>query len=88
VIEVQIGGMTCASCAARVERTLNRIPGVVADVNFATDAARVHAGPQVADATVIAAIEQAGYSARLAALAIEPPGPGPDLDEPGAPAGT
>jgi len=87
VIEVQIGGMTCASCAARVERTLNRIPGVVADVNFATDAARVHAGPQVADATVIAAIEQAGYSARLAALAIEPPGPGPDLDEPGAPAG-
>lgn len=85
VIEVQIGGMTCASCAARVERTLNRIPGVAADVNFATDAARIHAAPQVADATVIAAIEQAGYSARLAALAIEPPGPGPD--EPGAPAG-
>jgi len=40
-IELQIGGMTCASCAARIEKKLNRMPGVEASVNYATERARV-----------------------------------------------
>ena len=69
-IEVQVGGMTCASCAARVERTLNRLPGVQAEVNFATDSARVIAEPEISVDEVIAAIEGAGYTAELARGAV------------------
>ena len=64
-IELQIGGMTCASCAARVEKKLNRMPGVEASVNYATERALVllPVGTEVADA--IATVEATGYSARL-----------------------
>ena len=64
-IQVQIGGMTCASCAARVERSLNQLPGVQAEVNVATDSAWVRADPEVSLESVIAAIEQAGYTASV-----------------------
>jgi len=62
-VELQIGGMTCASCAARVEKKLNRLDGVTATVNFATEKAKVSypAGIQVAD--LIATVVKTGYTA-------------------------
>jgi P-type Cu+ transporter len=70
-VELLIGGMTCASCAARVERKLNRMPGVSATVNFATERAVVShaAGIEVAD--LIATVVKTGYTAE------EPPTPAP-----------
>jgi Cu+-exporting ATPase len=64
-VEFDIGGMTCASCATRIERKLNRIDGVDASVNYATEKARVRAAEAVDTATLIAAIEAAGYSAQV-----------------------
>lgn len=57
--------MTCASCAARVERTINRLPGVEADVNYATEAARVVVAASTTDAEIVRAIESAGYTAEV-----------------------
>ena len=64
-IELAIGGMTCASCANRVERKLNKLDGVTATVNYATEKARVQAPPDVDPATLIAQVEAAGYTATL-----------------------
>jgi len=66
-VELLIGGMTCASCAARVEKKLNRMPGVQAAVNYATESARVElpAGTDVADA--VSVVEATGYTAELPA---------------------
>ncbi|MFD4408339.1 heavy metal translocating P-type ATPase [Streptomyces sp. NPDC058467] len=68
-VELSIGGMTCASCAARVEKKLNRMDGVTATVNFATEKAKVSypEGVQVAD--LIATVVKTGYTAE------EPPPP-------------
>ncbi|MFF2211521.1 heavy metal translocating P-type ATPase [Streptomyces antibioticus] len=62
-VELLIGGMTCASCAARVEKKLNRMEGVTATVNYATEKARVSypAGVEVAD--LIATVVKTGYTA-------------------------
>ena len=62
-VQLSVGGMTCASCAARVEKKLNRMPGVEATDNFATEKARVHLpeGTSVSDA--IATVEATGYTA-------------------------
>ncbi|MEU9155604.1 heavy metal translocating P-type ATPase [Streptomyces sp. NPDC048417] len=62
-VELLIGGMTCASCAARVEKKLNRMDGVTATVNYATEKAKVTypGGVQVAD--LIATVERTGYTA-------------------------
>jgi Cu+-exporting ATPase len=62
-VELLIGGMTCASCAARVEKKLNRLDGVTATVNYATEKARVSypAGVEVAD--LIATVVRTGYTA-------------------------
>ncbi|KQX82722.1 heavy metal translocating P-type ATPase [Streptomyces sp. Root1310] len=62
-VELLIGGMTCASCAARIEKKLNRMDGVVATVNYATEKAKVSypAGTEVAD--LIAAVVKTGYTA-------------------------
>ena len=64
-IELEIGGMTCSSCAARIEKRLNRMPGVEASVNYATEKAKVALpeGTTVEDA--IASIEATGYAAHL-----------------------
>ncbi|MFI9201569.1 heavy metal translocating P-type ATPase [Streptomyces sp. NPDC053048] len=64
-VELAIGGMTCASCAARIEKKLNRMDGVEATVNYATEKAKVvfEAGVEVAD--LIATVEQTGYTAAL-----------------------
>jgi Cu+-exporting ATPase len=64
--ELRIGGMTCASCAARVEKKLNTIGGVVATVNYATERAQVDAPDGVGTATLVAAVESAGYTATVA----------------------
>jgi Cu+-exporting ATPase len=61
--DLAIGGMTCASCAARVERKLNKLDGVTATVNFATETARVSFPPALPVADLVAAVERAGYSA-------------------------
>ncbi|WP_432119982.1 heavy metal translocating P-type ATPase [Streptomyces sp. bgisy032] len=62
-VELLIGGMTCASCAARVEKKLNRMDGVTATVNYATEKARIAypAGIEVAD--LIATVVKTGYTA-------------------------
>jgi P-type Cu+ transporter len=62
-IELAVRGMTCAACAARVERKLNSLDAVSATVNFATERATVLAPPSVTTATLITAVEQAGYGA-------------------------
>jgi Cu+-exporting ATPase len=65
--ELQITGMTCVACAARVEKVLNRMEGVSAAVNFATEKARVEFSPQSADIpALIAAVRRAGYGAHPA----------------------
>ncbi|MFD4760078.1 heavy metal translocating P-type ATPase, partial [Streptomyces sp. NPDC058439] len=62
--ELTIGGMTCASCAARVEKKLNRMDGVTASVNYATEKARVSFGPGTGLADLIATVEKTGYTAQ------------------------
>ncbi|MEU3249542.1 heavy metal translocating P-type ATPase [Streptomyces sp. NPDC006997] len=63
-VELAIGGMTCASCAARVEKKLNRMDGVTATVNYATEKAKVSHGGEVAVSDLIATVEATGYTAR------------------------
>ncbi|HEY3047553.1 MAG TPA: heavy metal translocating P-type ATPase, partial [Polaromonas sp.] len=64
-----VEGMTCASCVARVERSLSAVTGVAeASVNFATEQARVKAGPGVSMQTLKAAVEKAGYAVGQEAL--------------------
>ncbi|WP_239064265.1 heavy metal-associated domain-containing protein, partial [Streptomyces sp. SID7958] len=63
-VELAIGGMTCASCAARVEKKLNRMEGVTATVNYATEKAKVTYAGDVAVADLIATVEATGYTAR------------------------
>ncbi len=75
-VDLQIGGMTCASCAARIEKKLNRMPGVEATVNYATEKARVVLPEGVSVAEAIATVEQTGYTAA------EPEPPRPQADEP------
>ncbi|SFO58509.1 Cu+-exporting ATPase [Pseudonocardia ammonioxydans] len=62
-IELAIGGMTCASCANRVERKLNKLDGVTATVNYATEKARVTAPAGLSTDELVSTIESAGYSA-------------------------
>ncbi len=64
-IELSIVGMTCASCAHRIERKLNDLDGVSATVNYATEKARVNAPGGVNPATLMAQVEEAGYTAEL-----------------------
>ena len=59
-VDLTIGGMTCASCAARIEKKLNRLDGVTATVNFATEKARVSFPAAVSPADLISVVEQAG----------------------------
>ncbi|HEV7808453.1 MAG TPA: heavy metal translocating P-type ATPase [Solirubrobacteraceae bacterium] len=65
-LDLPIVGMTCASCAARVEQRLNRLDGVHASVNYATEQASVdYATDKLTPAELVATIEQAGYTATL-----------------------
>jgi Cu+-exporting ATPase len=66
-VDLQIGGMTCASCAARIEKKLNRMPGVQASVNYATEKAHVVLPEGTEVAAAIATVEATGYTATLPA---------------------
>ncbi|WP_274559922.1 heavy metal translocating P-type ATPase [Streptomyces spiramyceticus] len=64
-VELAIGGMTCASCAARIEKKLNRMDGVEATVNYATEKAKVsYRGEEVSVQDLIATVEATGYTAK------------------------
>ncbi|WBB65267.1 heavy metal translocating P-type ATPase [Micromonospora sp. WMMD812] len=65
LIELAIGGMTCASCAARIEKKLNRMEGVTATVNYATEKATVRYADDVTTDDLIATVEKTGYTAAL-----------------------
>ncbi|MEU2837801.1 heavy metal translocating P-type ATPase [Streptomyces sp. NPDC007076] len=79
--ELTIGGMTCASCAARVEKKLNRMDGVTATVNYATEKAKVAFGPETGLAELIATVEKTGYTAQP----VHPPEPPRPESPPPAP---
>src|SRR5262245_4201312 len=70
-VRLDLEGMTCASCAARIERELNRVEGVEATVNLMTAQATVNAPPSVSVETLVGAVEAAGYGARPAVPAHE-----------------
>ncbi len=62
-VELVIGGMTCASCAARVEKKLNKLDGVSATVNYATSKAKVSHAPSVTPEDLVRSVEAIGYTA-------------------------
>jgi Cu+-exporting ATPase len=64
-VELEISGMTCASCANRIERKLNKLDGVTATVNYATEKAKVTFADGVEPGDLIHTVEQAGYGAAL-----------------------
>nr|WP_201471054.1 heavy metal translocating P-type ATPase [Microbacterium hydrocarbonoxydans] len=66
-VELEIGGMTCASCAMRIEKKLNKLEGVAATVNYATEKAKVTVPDGYDPALLIAEVEKTGYSAVLPA---------------------
>ncbi|GHH29996.1 heavy metal translocating P-type ATPase [Lentzea cavernae] len=72
-IELSIGGMTCASCAARIERKLNKLDGVEASVNYATEKARVSYAGDLTPADLVKVVEDTGYTAELPAATTEQP---------------
>jgi Cu+-exporting ATPase len=74
LIELEIGGMTCASCAARIEKRLNKLDGVTATVNYATEKARVAFPGTVTPDELVATVEKAGYTAALPAPPVEDAG--------------
>ncbi|MFD5652800.1 heavy metal translocating P-type ATPase [Streptomyces sp. NPDC127039] len=76
-VELLIGGMTCASCAARVEKKLNRMDGVTATVNYATEKARVSHPATTPVADLIATVVKTGYTAEEPA---PPPEPADEAD--------
>jgi Cu+-exporting ATPase len=76
VVRLDLEGMTCASCVARIEKKLNKLDGVEATVNFATEQATVHCDADVTVEQLVTAVESAGYSARPVAAAHEAHSPG------------
>ncbi|MCK7622797.1 heavy metal translocating P-type ATPase [Streptomyces sp. RS10V-4] len=84
-VELAIGGMTCASCAARIEKKLNRMDGVTATVNYATEKAKVTFREDIPVGDLIATVEATGYTAQEPAPAAPAGGP---AAEPGADGGT
>ena len=84
-LELEIEGMTCASCANRIERKLNKLDNVSAAVNYATEKARVQIAAGIEPQLLLDTVEQAGYSARLP----KPRTAAPGADgAPGAPGAT
>ncbi|MFJ1840932.1 MULTISPECIES: heavy metal translocating P-type ATPase [unclassified Streptomyces] len=81
-VELAIGGMTCASCAARIEKKLNRMDGVEATVNYATEKAKVsYRGEDISVQDLIATVEKTGYTAQEPAPAVVAEDGGPEAAE-------
>ena len=72
-LDLAVGGMTCAACAARIEKKLNRMPDVTASVNYATETAHVRYPAHLDPAELVATVVRTGYTAEL-----PPPPPAPD----------
>ena len=65
-VELALEGMTCAACAARIEKVLNRVPGAAASVNFATETASVRFdAARSGVAELVGAVERAGFRAHV-----------------------
>src|SRR5690625_6808267 len=86
LIDLEVGGMTCASCAARVEKKLNRLDGVSASVNYATEKASIEVPEGVSAEELIAVVEKTGYTAQLPTPPA-PSAPSAGTDAPDAAAG-
>ncbi|MFE4226392.1 heavy metal translocating P-type ATPase [Arthrobacter sp. NPDC056886] len=84
VIDLDIEGMTCASCVNRVERKLGKLDGVEASVNLPLESARVSVPPDITDDQITATVAAAGYKATVRA----PRAPGNAAEPAGPPAGT
>jgi P-type Cu+ transporter len=80
-LELVIGGMTCASCAARIEKKLNKLDGVTASVNYATEKALITHSGTVTPHDLIAVVEATGYTAALPAPPLEPGSNGSDAED-------
>ena len=76
-VELEITGMTCASCANRIERKLNKLDGVTATVNYSTEKARVSYPSAVTTDALLEAVNSAGYSAALPTPRVSAAAPGP-----------
>ncbi len=70
-VELSIDGMTCASCAHRIEKKLNKLDGVTATVNFATEKAHVEHGDTITREQLVSIVEEAGYQAHLPEAAVD-----------------
>ncbi len=70
-VELAIGGMTCSTCASRIERKLNRVPGVHATVNYATESAHIDLSSEIPVAELVRVVEQTGYTASLVGDAVD-----------------
>jgi Cu+-exporting ATPase len=81
-IELEIGGMTCASCANRIERKLNKLDGVTATVNYATEKAKVTVPAGYDPGALVAEVEKTGYTAALPAPPKETGPAGADEQDP------
>jgi Cu+-exporting ATPase len=79
-VDLVIEGMTCASCAARIEKRLNKLDGVTATVNFATEQARVAVPESISVDELITQVEAAGYTARLPAAPVASRGSEDDVE--------
>ncbi|EME50457.1 heavy metal translocating P-type ATPase [Amycolatopsis decaplanina] len=84
-VELAITGMTCASCAMRIERKLNKLDGVTATVNYATEKAKVSYPAGIEPRRLVEQVEAAGYSAALPAVEKEEPAEAADPADPTAP---
>ncbi len=79
-VELAISGMTCASCANRIERKLNKLDGVVATVNYATEKAKVTYPVDLTPDVLVETVEQAGYGATLPRAEDDGPGEPSEVD--------
>ena len=80
-VELVIGGMTCASCAARIEKKLNKLEGVTATVNYSTEKAKVTYSGSLTPADFVSTIEATGYTAALPAPKIDSASADEEQDE-------
>ena len=79
-VELAIGGMTCSSCAARIEKKLNKLDGVTATVNYATEKAKVSYPTSLSADDLVGVVEATGYTATVPATVISADEGSPDAE--------